>query len=520
MTAVLDHPLVSDETRLDSDQLMLMLNGEDRMRQHALGRVVYNVVGYLRISKDRGKEAEREGAGLGVRRQHHDVGERCPGVEFWYVDNDVSAYSGKERPHYRQLLAHIISGQISPTATIWAWHTDRLHRQTAELEEFCSTIYDPAKHKRDISVETVKAGKLDLKTAAGRLNARLQGMIAQYHSEHMSEQIRGKLEQKARNGEPLTGRRTYGYKLGGLEIEQSEANAIRWGVAKILTGGTLNDVCREWDRRGLRTLRSNKFMHPSTVKDVLTRPRIAGLYEFRGEVVGEGNWPAIVSTEELEAVRHILCNPARRAKRGTTPQWLGSGLYVCGNCGSTLLVKGTTAKGRYKAYGCRSTRFYSDVPRAAGVHPTRLAANLDHAVGLLVVERVSQPNIVEALAARNDPQIDLSDLRAERDSLNHQINEYQGYVGEPGWTPQMIHGAVVKLGSRVADIEGRLAASISTSLVSTMAAAPSPAVYWEKARLDTQRAILSELVTVTVLPGAPKGKRGIDPDYLALDWAV
>lgn len=78
---------------------------------------------YCRISDD------REGAGLGVARQEADCHERAAQLGWTvaglYVDNDLSAFSGKNRPEYRRLLEDLRSGVIN---AVIAWHTDRLHR--------------------------------------------------------------------------------------------------------------------------------------------------------------------------------------------------------------------------------------------------------------------------------------------------------------------------------------------------------------------------------------------------------
>jgi len=77
---------------------------------------------YARISQD------REANLLGVTRQIDDctadaagAGGRC-GV---YVDDDVSAYSGKHRPAYRRMLEDIRDSRID---AVVVWNLDRLHR--------------------------------------------------------------------------------------------------------------------------------------------------------------------------------------------------------------------------------------------------------------------------------------------------------------------------------------------------------------------------------------------------------
>lgn len=77
---------------------------------------------YARISSD------RPGDGLGVARQIEDC-ERLAERKGWrvveqYVDDDVSAWSGRKRPQYLRGF-------------------DRLHRQPSELESF-KELYQPS----------------------------------------------------------------------------------------------------------------------------------------------------------------------------------------------------------------------------------------------------------------------------------------------------------------------------------------------------------------------------------------
>src|SRR6185437_3880522 len=86
---------------------------------------------YARISSD------REGDGLGVARQLQDC-EQLAAAKGWtiaerYVDDDVSAYSGKPRPAYVRMLDDVRTGAID---AVVVYHLDRLHRQPKELEEF------------------------------------------------------------------------------------------------------------------------------------------------------------------------------------------------------------------------------------------------------------------------------------------------------------------------------------------------------------------------------------------------
>jgi len=79
--------------------------------------------------------SEPEGDRLGVTRQVDDcraMAERrgWPVAEL-YVDDDVSAYSGKPRPAYRRMLEDIRSGSVD---AVVVGHLDRLHRQPKPRE--------------------------------------------------------------------------------------------------------------------------------------------------------------------------------------------------------------------------------------------------------------------------------------------------------------------------------------------------------------------------------------------------
>src|SRR5690554_1503754 len=86
---------------------------------------------YARISQD------RSGDELGVRRQLEDcrveAERRGWTVAQEYVDDDVSAYSGKKRPAYEQMLTDLAEGRRD---AVMVWHMDRLHRRPIELERF------------------------------------------------------------------------------------------------------------------------------------------------------------------------------------------------------------------------------------------------------------------------------------------------------------------------------------------------------------------------------------------------
>ena len=127
---------------------------------------------YCRISDD------RNGDGLGVKRQEADC-RKLAAARGWtvagvYIDNDISAWNGRQRPEYQRLLADIRSGAIGGVVV---YKLDRLHRQPRELEEFI-----PLCLSRGVAIAPV-AGEVDLGTAQGQLQARLMGAVDKHASD-------------------------------------------------------------------------------------------------------------------------------------------------------------------------------------------------------------------------------------------------------------------------------------------------------------------------------------------------
>ena len=87
-----------------------------------------------------------------------------------YVDNDISATSGKRRPEYERMIADVKEFRRDG---VIAWHLDQLHRNPIELEQFIVLIEATGADSR-----TVTEGDYDLSTSDGRAMARVVGSLA------------------------------------------------------------------------------------------------------------------------------------------------------------------------------------------------------------------------------------------------------------------------------------------------------------------------------------------------------
>lgn len=275
---------------------------------------------YARISDD------KRGEGLGVQRQIADcealAETRGFDVVEVFTDNDMSAYSGKPRPSYRRMLESIEDGRIE--AVVY-WHSDRLHRSPIELEEYIAIS-----REHSIQNHAVKGGEVDLSSPEGILRAGLLGQVARYESAHKAERVRRAQEQNAMDGKWLGGGRPFGWQIidGVPVLHDHEAQTVREAHAHVLAGLSLGSFIQSLTERGITTARGGAWSY-ATLRQMLLRPRNAGLAEWKGEVVGESEFPAIVERHIWEATRSKLTDPTRRRSQTNKVKHLLAGIALC-----------------------------------------------------------------------------------------------------------------------------------------------------------------------------------------------
>jgi site-specific DNA recombinase len=457
---------------------------------------------YCRISKD------RAGAGLGVDRQEHECRELAERlgwtVTATHCDNDISAYSGKRRPGYQALLDGIQAGRVD---AVLAWHTDRLHRSPVELE-----TYIAACDTRGVPTHCVKAGPLDLATPSGRLVARQLGAVARYEVEHMQERQRAAKMQAARAGKFRGGRRAFGYERDGVTVRPTEAAYVLDATQRVLHGESLGSIAREWNAQGITGTRGAPWTSVS-VRDVLIRPRNAGIVDHEGKEIATAEWPPIVPEQQWRAVHTLLTASGRRRPRSTDPRWLGSGLFLCGVCddGTTMrtatTVGGPSHAGR-PVYRCKK-----------GSHLGRVAETIDEMITNLVLRRLSQPDA--RLLLSTTPGVDTAALSAESEALRIRNAGLVSMFGDGVITRGELEVERSRIEGKLAEIGAQMAAAAAGSPLAGFANADDVQAAWEAATVSRRKAVIDTLMTVTLLP-APRGRRPgggyFDPDSVLIRW--
>jgi len=458
---------------------------------------------YARISRD------REGDGLGVDRQEQDcraLAERLGwDVAAVYVDNDISAYSGAKRPQYLAMLDAVRAGAIKG---IVAWHPDRMHRRAAELEEFVAIA-----ETHHLQVQTVTAGTVDLSTASGRMIARMLGAAAQHEIDHARERMKRAKAQMALDGKYRGGPRPYGYEKGGLVLRADEAAVIRQATKSVMAGRSLASIARELNEEG-KTTSSGRPWTYSRLKEMLIRPRNAGLVahglpgrktqrsrttkeRFDVEIIGAGRWPAVVPEQEWRALVGHLTDPGRRHQTGNDTRWLGSGIYICGKCGGRLRPApyGGTVK-----TGNRTRKYLYRCVESA--HLTVSTDQTDEFVREVVAEMLADPRLTSAMQPDTES---LSATRDARNSLAARLQSFESDYASGRITGTQLQKATSAVEDEMRILDGLLTKAFQHSASSSVMKAAEPGEAFLAAALDVQRAVLSTLLTVVVLPSPQRG---------------
>ena len=476
---------------------------------------------YCRISQD------RTGAGLGIDRQREDC-EALANRNGWdvvevYVDNDISAYSGKKRPGYRQMLADLDEG----TATVViVWHTDRLTRSIVELEE-----YIDLSERRGIATHTVQAGTVDLATPSGRMTARILGAVARQESEHKGHRVARARQQRALAGEWAGGIRPFGWGAPTGEVRQKvdrktgeevevpeldmmkavpeEAEALRYWTDQILSGASIRSLVKWCADKGITTTRGNPVSH-TDMRDMLLRPRNAGIAVYRGEEVGRGKWDPIVEETKYRAVAAILKDPSRTTTPGAAPKWLGSILYRCGRGECPHFVYVTQSGGRrFPSYRCQT-----------GHGGGRRAEIVDQYVEDVVVERLSRPDAHDLLEPAPDG-VDVAALQTEAEEIRMRLRNLAGKYGAGEIGDMQFSVGSDTARAQLEGVTKQLARAATQDPLVGLVGAPDVRKAWKALELEQQRNVLRALVGVTLKtprPGRMPDGGYFDYDAVVFEW--
>ncbi len=259
---------------------------------------------------------------------------------------------------------------------------------------------------------------------------------------------------------------------------------IRAAARLLLTGRSLRSTAAHLNNLSAPTPRGKPWQ-PATLRQVLVRERNAGRRIHRGQVIDDGSWPPIYSADTHDRVLALLTDPSRHTTNGNVPQHLLTGIAQCGRCGGNMVAR----QGRVAGNGRRQAAAYAC---AKCFKVKRKEAAVDEQVENYLTNWLQRPDILAAIGQ-------------------------DGHRQPPGPTPS----STATLATPAADADTQSEVGPAPKypawlLLPDLAdlVGPHAAQNWAAAPLETKRALIKAVCSVTVMPTRP-GPR-FDPDSVVI----
>jgi DNA invertase Pin-like site-specific DNA recombinase len=461
---------------------------------------------YARIS------ADVEGTGLGVARQVEDcrklAADRGWQVGDEYVDNDVSAYSGKPRREYARMLADLKSGARD---AVIVYNLDRLHRRPVELEEFVTLCESVG--VRDVATVTAD---IDLGNDDGLFMARIFAAFAAKESGRKSARIRRKMLQNAEQGIPHGSARPFGYESDKITVRETEAKVVREMVDRYLAGASIRSLTIWLNDTGVAPAVA-KSWQTTAVRQILTSGRIAGLREHRGEVIGPAMWPAIITTAERDRI--LARMTARSVTKTRAPRtYLLSGMLRCGRCGNRLFsqARHNNPNNRVRRYVCLKGPDHGGCGRLTVVAPP-----VEELLTDAVLTRLDSPQLADALAGKATADADVAALSAQLDTDMARLDELAALYADGTVTAREWIAARDPITARITHTRRDIAASTDTVGANQLAGTGHVLRnQWDDLGIDRQQAIIKSVLDHAVIAAGTPGSRSLDINRVQPHWRV
>lgn len=400
---------------------------------------------YCRQSRD------DEHTGLAVERQEQACTALAQArgwtVSAVYIDNAVSASSGKRRPQWERLLEDVRSGEVD---VIVAMAVDRITRSMGDLERLIAMVEETG---TGIATAT---GDLDLANDQGRMLARILAAVARGEVERKAARQMHANRQRVSQGRPRWAHRPFGYEKDG-SFRESEAQLLRQAYTDIIDGTRLHLIVKQWNSEGVTTSSGIPWTTQSLGK-LLRDPRNIGKLRYQGKVVGTGNWTPLVSEDTYAACLHTLRRgPYGKGGRAVPSKgWLVS-VARCAVCDGRIWA---TRKPSEK-HPPGTDDFYT-CP-AGHIHLWRPL--VDFVVAEKIAKAITED--VEAYWQGGDTDESIATLRAERTQIEDRTTELAEAFADGTITLPQLQAGTAKLHTRRDELDEQIGELSSTQRVPT-----------------------------------------------------
>jgi site-specific DNA recombinase len=442
---------------------------------------------YCRVSSD------HTGKAKSVADQERECRAVCE-REGWPVaevltDNDrgASRWSTKDRPAYKRLAEVLTAGDV-----LVLWEASRASRDLAAyvlLRDLCAGR----------GVKWCVSGKLlDPNSGDDRFGSGLDALLAEREAEQIRERVlRGK-RSAALEGRP-NGRLPYGYRR---QFHPDTGKTERWVldpvtspiVSEIVTrftnGESLHAVARDLTERDVPPPNEGVPWKAQRIRTMISSPTYAGLRVQHGQVIGKGNWDALLSEDVHHRILGILADPSRVSYRGNGVKHLLTGIAICGVCQAPMRYFGPKSL-KSPTYLC-----------SEGSCVRRRVELVDDLVVEIVLRKLETLDLYEDLG-----KAPVTDLRPIEDARERR-SQLAGKVARGEIDLDLAQSIKAELDRMIAEQEQALRSTRYSPLVLSIAG-PDARKRWhaQSMLLASRRQIVREMVTVTIKPSSVGTRR-------------
>jgi site-specific DNA recombinase len=283
-----------------------------------------------------------------------------------HTDDDISAFRGTSpRSGYISLMNGL---KAQAYDVVLATEPQRLTRGSATdldlLQAHCV--------KAGAFIHTRSAGVQDPATPTTKALMQIMDVIGGLEVETRIERQKARTRADLAAGLPTKGLRPFAWEIDRITVRESEAVHIRNAYKDVLEkGSSMWRIAQNWNAAQIQTDGMNRerkskadgvrrkpssVWTSTTVRQILVRPRNAGILQHNGEEMPTSKIAPIVSRDDFEALKIAI--KGTPMPRGPKPQYLLGGLLEC-ICGQRMHAS-KSASGRkgqtrhhYKIYRCR-----------------------------------------------------------------------------------------------------------------------------------------------------------------------
>jgi DNA invertase Pin-like site-specific DNA recombinase len=431
-----------------------------------------------------------------------------------FVDNSRSAWQrNRKRPAWDAMLEALEAGDID---AIIVYHGDRLMRQPYDLEKLLS-----AAESRGIRLAS-PSGVRDLDSPDDRFILRIEVAQACRESDNTSRRVRRALKARAEKGlTQVGGSRPFGYGVQvatrtvsdpetGADTQApvydttvqvpEEAELLKEAVDRLLAGQKQIGVVK-WLNTKCTTTEGNLW-ETKTFRDLLLRPRIAGLIEQDGLLLNAA-WDGIITPEQWQDVKALYQRNGEKYRyAGRDRKYLLSTVAECGGDGCGGVMRGRPVGGKDKPRRrTRYTQYYC--PDCKKV--SRKTEAVDAYVQGRVLRLLQDPRFAAELRAAMEagaPGIStqITELEERKRKKTAQLEEL---ADDPDLDPVLAMRALASFDRRLAALRAQLTVSVEQRTLQRCVGMTRRE--WLDEPVDVRATVVKSLYRVVILPTSRRG---------------